>query len=270
MRLSMLGACVLLGACGSASVSFSDGGRVDAGVARDAGVDAGAGGGRAGGGMGGGSSTGGGRAGGTGGGLAVAGGMAAGGMTAGGSTGGGDAGGDPGGGEAGGGTAGGSGGGSAGGSATGGGFSGADAGVIALNGADTCDAAPDVSAGGLFSGSTFSATDDYSISGANCPTGGAASGRDVAYAFTPPTTRTYRVVVTPIDRVLPDGGLVRFNPMLYVQSMCGVPGCIAGTRLNGTGMPESLTFQVAANQTVYLVIDGENVSRGDFELEVSW
>ena len=227
-----------MSACGSSTVRVSD-----AGAANDAGTrDAGAsGGGTA-------------QAGGTAGGMSAGG--SAGGSTAGGST----AGGAAGGGAAGGGTAGGSAGGAA-----------ADAGAIALNGADTCSAsAPDVTAGGTFLGSTFLATDDYSVSGMGCPSGGAASGRDVAYLLAPSVTRAYRVRVTPLERPLGDGGVIRFDPMLYVQPVCGAGQCVAGTIFNGVGEPEEVTFTVNAGQTVYVVVDGELASRGDFELDVSF
>lgn len=146
-----------------------------------------------------------------------------------------------------------------------------DAGVVALNGADQCDGtAPDVTSGGRFLGSTFMATDDYSVSGMGCPGGGAASGRDVAYLLAPPATRTYRVKVTPLDRVLPDGGVIRFDPMLYVQPACGAGTCTAGTIFNGVGDPEEVTFTLQGGQSVYIVVDGELASRGDFELEVAF
>jgi len=146
-----------------------------------------------------------------------------------------------------------------------------DGGVIALNGADQCGAsAPDVTAGGMFLGSTFMATDDYSVAGSGCPSMGAASGRDVAYLVSPTMTRQYRVRVTPLDRVLPDGGVVRFDPMLYVQVACGAGACLAGTILNGVGDPEDVTFTLTAGQTAFIVVDGELASRGDFQLDVSF
>lgn len=146
-----------------------------------------------------------------------------------------------------------------------------DGGVVSLNGDDLCGAsAPDVTAGGSFLGSTFMATDDYSVAGSGCPSGGAGSGRDVAYLVSPTVTRTYRVVVTPLDHVLPDGGVVRFDPMLYVQVACGSGACLAGTILNGVGQPEDVSFTVMAGQTAYIVVDGELASRGDFQLDVSF
>jgi hypothetical protein len=178
-----------------------------------------------------------------------------------------------------GGMAGGASGGSAGGSAGGasggmaGGAAGAavsvmDAGVTALAGGDTCDLAPDVTAGGRFTGTTNGFTDDYSVSGAGCPTGGAASGRDVAYRLSPPVAGMYTVRVTPVPATLADGGSNRFDPMLVVQRACGQLGCVIGTILNGPGDPESVTFAVGAGETMFIVVDGELGSRGEFELEV--
>ncbi len=233
MRRLPLCLALAMSACGSSTIRGSDAGAPNDAGTRDAGAS------------GGGTTQGGG----------TAGGMSAGGA-AGGTSGGAAAGGSSGGGAAGGGAAGGA---------------AADAGAIALNGADTCSAsAPDVTAGGTFLGSTFLATDDYSVSGMGCPSGGAASGRDVAYLLAPSVTRAYRVRVTPLERPLGDGGVIRFDPMLYVQPVCGAGVCVAGTIFNGVGEPEEVTFTVNAGQTVYVVVDGELASRGDFEFDVSF
>jgi hypothetical protein len=255
--LRVLVVALLFAACGSSTVMIS----VDGGV-------------RAGGSAAGGSAGGTGSAGGrTAGGVAGAGGSAGGSVAAAGGSAGGSvstAGGSAGGGAS---TAGGSAGGgvsTAGGPAGGG--SATDGGVVALNGADQCDGtAPDVTAGGSFLGSTFTATDDYSVSGAGCPSMGSASGRDVAYLVAPATTRTYQVRVTPLDHVLADGGVIRFDPMLYVQqTTCGANACLAGTILNGVGDPEAVTFTVTGGQSAFIVVDGELASRGDFQLDVSF
>lgn len=195
-------------------------------------------------------------------------------MDAGSSTGGGGAAGGQAGGSTGGGMAGGTAGGQAGGSAGGGvmtdGGAAPDGGVVALAGGDTCDVAPDITAGGRFAGTTNGFADDYSVAGAGCPAGGAASGRDVAYRLTAPAARTYTVRVTPVPATLADGGPNRFDPMLLVQRACGQSGCVAGTVLNGPGDPESVTFSLATGETVFVIVDGENVSRGEFELDVSF
>ena len=129
-----------------------------------------------------------------------------------------------------------------------------------MNGGDTCAAALDATTGGTFPGTTDTATDDYGPSGTGCPAGGSASGRDVAYRLSPSVTTNYTVTVTPMSS--------SFDPMLYVQQTCGGTGCVTGTVLNGAGQPESLTFTVQGGATVYLVVDGELVSKGPFTLVV--
>lgn len=157
----------------------------------------------------------------------------------------------------GGGGAGGAGGSTDGGS---GGFGGAGG---TANGGDVCASALDVTGGGTFTGSTMNATDDYAPSGAGCPTGGAASGRDVTYVVKPTSGKMYTVKVTPL------AATPSFDPMLYAVSTCGGTGCLAGTVLNGAGEPEQITFSAGAGQTVFVVVDGELASRGQFEMVVT-
>jgi hypothetical protein len=122
--------------------------------------------------------------------------------------------------------------------------------------------APNVTAGGVFLGTTEGMTDDYGPSAGNgCPSGGTASGRDVAYLLSPSVTTTYTVTVRPLTP--------SFDPMLYVQATCGANACIAGTVLNGAGQQESLTFTVQGGQTVYVIVDGEVVTRGPFEITIA-
>jgi hypothetical protein len=124
--------------------------------------------------------------------------------------------------------------------------------------------APDVTAGGTFTGATDVAgvVDDYGPAAGNgCATGGSASGRDVAYALSPTVTTTYTVVVTPLNAT--------FDPMLYVQTTCGGTGCLAGTVFNGPGQPESVTFTVQAGTTAYVIVDGELVSKGPFSISIT-
>ncbi len=139
-----------------------------------------------------------------------------------------------------------------------------DAGPTVLNGGDTCAMAPDVTAGGTFAGTTDgpALTDDYGPSGGHgCASGGNASGRDVAYALRPTQYTTYTVTVTPLDAV--------FDPMLYVQTACGTNECVAATVFNGPGEPESLTFTVPGGQTVFIIVDGELVTKGPFTMTVA-
>ncbi len=122
--------------------------------------------------------------------------------------------------------------------------------------------APDVTAGGTFLGSTLSATDDYGPSVGTCPAGGTGSGRDVAYLVAPSVARAYTVKVTPKS--------AGFDPMLYAQVMCATNVCLGGTVLNGVNQPETFTFNVGAGQTAYVIVDGESVTKGDFELLVTF
>lgn len=233
MRRFLLGCALVLVACGPMTASTPDGGA----------------GGASGGGSGGGEAVGGGA--GTGGGVAGVGGRAG--------TGGGVAG-VGGGAGTGGGAAGVGGGSGTGGGATGVGGGAGGGGVM---GGDTCDAAPDVTVGGVFPGqSTLAATDDYSPSGPGCPSGGMASGRDVVYRVAPASTTNYRV------RVVPSEATPAFDPMLYVWASCGALNCMAGTVLNGPGQVEQVEFSVEGGASALIVVDGELVSKGDFELTV--
>ena len=123
--------------------------------------------------------------------------------------------------------------------------------------------APDVTNGGVFTGTTdvTGITDDYGPSVGTCPSGGSASGRDVAYAITAAVTTSYTVTVTPLTS--------GFDPLLYAQLACGTNTCVAGTTLNVPGQPESIAFSAPAGQTVCVIVDGELSSRGPFESRFS-
>ncbi len=103
--------------------------------------------------------------------------------------------------------------------------------------------------------------DDYGFGlTTGCPSGGSGSGRDVAYLLHPLNTTQYTVTVTPLR--------VQFDPMIYVQATCGAGACIAGTVFNGPGQPETLTFVVNGGTTAYVIVDGELVTRGPFEISI--
>ena len=134
----------------------------------------------------------------------------------------------------------------------------------AIVASDTCEGAADVTQGVVLMGlTTVGATDDYNAVGRGCPVG-QVTGPDVVFKVSPTQAARYRVVVTPLDAT--------FNPMIYVKQTCGMPGCINGTVLNGPGQPESLTFEVEAQQTAYIIIDGDFRSgraQGAFNLELT-
>lgn len=135
-----------------------------------------------------------------------------------------------------------------------------DGGVPYLNGGNTCAMAPDVTAGGTFLGTTDDSaiSDDYGLSlnpNQGCPSGGAASGRDVAYLLSPFNTTTYTARITSLR--------TSFSPMLYAQTTCGAASCLGGTRLT------SFTFTVNGGTSAYLIVDGANGSRGPFEISIT-
>jgi hypothetical protein len=139
---------------------------------------------------------------------------------------------------------------------------GTDAGAAA---GDTCATAVDLTDGGTMTGSTSGATDDYGPSaGGGCPVGGAASGPDRAYVLSPAVSRDYVVTVTPTGS---------FDPMLYATTDCTFSagrGCLAGTVLNGAGEAEQISFTVDGGATAYVIVDGELLSSGDYEIEVTF
>ena len=123
--------------------------------------------------------------------------------------------------------------------------------------------AVDVTTGGSFPGqSTVGQTDDYSSdpTAENCPSG-LASGPDVVYVVSPASETTYEFSVTPADSA--------FDPFIYLRSDCSQDACLDGTVLNGAGEQESLTYTVGAGETVFVIVDGELASSGDFDFEVA-
>jgi hypothetical protein len=127
---------------------------------------------------------------------------------------------------------------------------------------DTCDVAVDVTAGGVFESQTTTGfNDDYSSdpTADNCPSG-TASGPDVVYSVSPSSQTTYRFTVEP-------GGST-FDPFIYLRADCAQQACLAGTVLNGPGASESVEYTARAGETVFVIVDGELFSDGDFKLTV--
>jgi hypothetical protein len=127
---------------------------------------------------------------------------------------------------------------------------------------DTCETATDVTAGGVWEDQTTTGfTDDYSAApgDANCPNN-RLSGADRAYFVAPLETTEYRVVVTPRGQ--------SFDPAIYVRANCAEAACVTGTVLNGAGAQESVRFTANAGQTLFIIVDGEMFSSGDYTLTV--
>jgi hypothetical protein len=126
---------------------------------------------------------------------------------------------------------------------------------------DTCATAIDVTSGGIFATETTTdATDDYdaSLGDGECPNG-QFSGKDKVYALSPTVPTSYEVSVDPVGN---------FDPFIYTRDDCSQAACLDGTVFNGPGGPESLTVDVAAGETVFVIVDGELGSEGDYSLGV--
>ncbi len=124
---------------------------------------------------------------------------------------------------------------------------------------ESCADAIDVSAGGLFEDqSNAGAQNDYNATGDNCPYD--SSEGDRVYLLHAATETDYQVTVTPVGS--------SFDPMIYVMTDCSSQDCLAGTVFNGPGEAETIDFTVAAGQSVYLVVDGETWTEGNFSLLV--
>ncbi len=126
---------------------------------------------------------------------------------------------------------------------------------------ETCASAIDVTGGGTWDDqTTVGASNDYDsdASAPNCPSG-STSGPDRVYVVAPATTTEYTVTVVPEDD---------FDPFIHVRSDCSQQACIVGTVLNGPGVQESVTFELQANETGYIIVDGELFDSGDYTLTV--
>lgn len=129
---------------------------------------------------------------------------------------------------------------------------------------DTCETAFDATAGGRWEErDTRNAKDDYHVpnNAPNCPTGGNSTGRDEVYRVSPAYNTTYKIVVTPLE--------ANFNPFIYVREDCSQDACIDGTKLSGPGQPESLTIDVPAGATYYIIVDGELVTSGRYNIDIT-
>ncbi|MCB9614847.1 MAG: hypothetical protein H6721_04950 [Sandaracinus sp.] len=95
---------------------------------------------------------------------------------------------------------------------------------------------------------TIDETDDFDPpDDDSCPFA-LATGPDRVYALVASQgAGTYEVTADPV--------METFDLMLYVLDACEATTCLAGTRLNGPGDPESVQLAMEADQIVYVVID---------------
>jgi len=99
-------------------------------------------------------------------------------------------------------------------------------------------------------GDTSGVAHDYAYAAGECPpeTGGWGNGAaDEAYQFTAPADGDYDITLT--------GG---FDSNLYVVSDCADVGgtCLAGDEEVGSGQVETVTVTLAADQVVFIIVDG--------------
>lgn len=122
---------------------------------------------------------------------------------------------------------------------------------------DTCgNALPVTALPFADSGNTNGATNDYGYSTGSCPpeTGGWGSGsNDIVYSFNPAVTGSYTIAV--------DGAL---DSTVYVVTNCADVdnSCVAGDEhcFSGGGCAETVTTNLTAGTTYYIVVDGYGTS----------
>ena len=127
---------------------------------------------------------------------------------------------------------------------------------------DSCETAIDVTDGAALVGeSTVEMNDNYdpALGADNCP-GTNFSDRERVYVVAPVETTIYEVVAEPEDS---------FDLMLYAREDCAVDACVAGTRFNGAGGMETISFEVAGGESVFIFVDGEIGHVGEFDLMVT-
>jgi hypothetical protein len=124
---------------------------------------------------------------------------------------------------------------------------------------DTCETAIDVTGGGLFSGTTACATNDYN--GAGCGFSWSSAAPDAAYVINVNDGDTVDVAMIPLDGQ---------DPILYMVGDCADPAgtCVAGSDTGLGGDPEYVTATFDCAGTYYIIADGWSSAQGAFDLDV--
>ncbi len=123
---------------------------------------------------------------------------------------------------------------------------------------DTCASAIDVTAGGVFTGDTTNATNDYTpiASGLGGCTGYSANGNDVAY----------RVSLQAGERLQASLDAAWDASLYLVENCTNVSGtCVDG---DDSGNPETVDFTALSARTYFLIADGYGTAHGPFSLSV--
>ena len=122
---------------------------------------------------------------------------------------------------------------------------------------ETCEAADELPAGGgALMASTSRAADDYRLLDANLCTGNNTIGGDVVYRLVSPEAQMMYVEATP------EAG---WDLALYVVSDCANPARRRIACSDGA-LTESVVFDIAADEPVYVIVDGSNGESGSFDL----
>jgi hypothetical protein len=122
---------------------------------------------------------------------------------------------------------------------------------------ETCEEAMRLaSEGGSLAASTAAASDDYQLLEANLCTGHNTLGGDLVYAINNAEPGMMYVQAIPADG---------WDLALYVVSECESPARRRIACSDGA-LDESVVFDAAADETVYVIVDGSNGETGDFEL----
>jgi cysteine-rich repeat protein len=108
-------------------------------------------------------------------------------------------------------------------------------------------------------GSTVGLKDDIQVNTGKCQGGADTSGPDAVYKITFTKSATVTTTLT---------GTNGLDAILITETTCGdmttVDSCVNQT----TSGSEQTTFAVAANETLFFIVDGNKGSDGDFTLEI--
>lgn len=111
----------------------------------------------------------------------------------------------------------------------------------------------------MITGSTIGLHDDIQVNTGKCQGGADTSGPDAVYRITFTQSATVTTTLT---------GTNGLDAILITESTCGdmstVDICVNQT----TSGSEQTTFAVAANQTLFFIVDGNAGSDGDFTLDI--
>lgn len=126
---------------------------------------------------------------------------------------------------------------------------------------DRCSGAATIKAGDTLTGDTTDANNDLDPATVSSSVCLAHPGQEVVYRFTPATSGSATVTVTP--------GASWDITLQVLAGTCDVAQCVADVDARPPGQAETLTFVTTAGTTYYLVVDGYLFSeRGPFTISL--